>query len=574
MNSSNTFDSLSEEQVSEQAVTGEPSFGDILSQFEHEHEQEKREQTIHGTVVAVNEEAVIVDIGRKQEGTVPLAALKDAHGPIVLKAGDPIQVTITGRDEEGYYTLSPFKVKRPFDWSGLEKAFQEKATIAGTVAEVVKGGLRVDVGARAFLPASRSGARDMAEMEKLVGQEIQCRITKLDVAKEDVVVDRRVILEEHESQRKAQIFESLTEGKVVHGHVRTITDFGAFIDLGGVDGLLHVSDMSWNKVGKPADVVSVGDSVEVKILKIDRANRRISLGMKQLQPDPWSRALETLKQGDRVKGKVVRLAEFGAFVELLPGVDGLIHLSEMSWSKKVRKPADILKVGDEVEVLVLGVNTGEKRISLGLKQALGDPWENAEKRFPLGSIIEGKVLNLAKFGAFVDLGDGIEGMIHVGDITNEKRLDHPRDLLQVGQQVRASVLELDRERRRIRLGMKQLEPTAVDKWIAEHQVGETLSGRIVHVDHDTVKVEVGEGVVGFYRIPKEPKKEPEAPVVKPERPKADLGALTAMLANRWKEGAASTETAEAAPKFRSGQVRAFKINAMDAQKKRIDVEPT
>lgn len=546
----------------------EPSaFGAILTEFEQEHKTSATE-SLHGTVITVGPEFVVVDIGRKMEGVLPVANFTDAKGNVKIKAGDVLDVVIRGRNAEGYYELSTLHVKRPTDWTGFEKAFAEKSVIAGTVTEAVKGGLRVDVGVIAFLPASRSGARDPIEMEKLVGQEIRCRITKLDTADEDIVVDRRSVLEEENAAAKERAFASLTEGSVMHGTVRTLMDFGAFVDLGGVDGLLHISDISWNRVAKVTDMLSVGDSVEVKVLKIDPASKRISLGMKQLTPDPWTLATQNLKAGDRIKGKVVRLADFGAFVEVAPGVDGLIPLSSMAWGKRVRKPGDVVKVGDIVEVVVAEVKPADKRISLSLKEALGDPWEDVESKFPVGRVVEtATVTNMAKFGAFVDLGEGIEGMIHIADITSEKRLEHPKEMMATGQKVRALVLEVDKERRRIRLGMKQLEPTVVDKFIAEHKVGETLSGRVISATNEMAKIEVAEGIAATCRLPKDQPKGGDAAAAAAS--KVDLSSMTAMLSARWKQGGAGESNAA---RLRTGEVRSFRISMLDAAAKRIEVE--
>lgn len=549
------------------ASQSDASFGDILFQFEQEHQPDLRGgETVQGTVVAITGDKIYVDVGRKMEGLLLIEAAK-AAGLTKLEKGTPLIVMVTGRDEEGYYLLSTQKVEVPKDWSALEAAHKEKHTIVGRVVEAIKGGLRVDVGVRAFMPASRSGARDQAELEKLIGQEIQCRITKLDTAKEDVVVDRRVVLEEEAAKAKHQRFAQLNEGDVVRGTVRTVTDFGAFVDLGGFDGLLHVADMSWGRVGKPGDVVKPGDSIEVKVLKVNRETRKIALGLKQLSPDPWTVAGEKYKVGDRAKGIVSRLTDFGAFVELDPGIDGLIHLSEMSWSKKVRKPADVVKVGDQVETVVLAVNPAEHRIGLGLKQALGDPWEEAQKKYGVGSTVDGTVTSLQKFGAFVDLGDGIEGMIHIGDISREKRLEHPNEVLKVSQQVRAQVLEVDKSRRRIRLGMKQLEPTSVDEYISEHQSGEVVSGRLIEVSGGRARVELGEGVFATCRM-KEAVKESRAQNGGESR--ADLSAMTAMLSARWKAG---TGSGAAGPEqVRPGQVRSFRITLLDPAHKKIEVE--
>jgi small subunit ribosomal protein S1 len=538
------------------AMTQDTSFGDILSEFEQTHHADGG--TVEGTVVSVTPDGAFVDLGRKTDGVLPPVP------GVELKPGMKVLVSIRGRDDEGNYLLSTIKVEIPKDWTALEKAFAEKRTIAGKVLQVVKGGLRVDVGVPAFMPASRSGAREQAEMEKLVDQEIECRITKLDTTEEDVVVDRRVVLEEREREARREAFDKLQEGAVVSGTVRTLTDFGAFVDLGGVDGLLHVTDMAYARNVKPSDIVKAGDNVEVKILKINRETRKIALGLKQLAPDPWSLVAGKYPQGARVQGKVSRVTDFGAFVELEQGIEGLIHVSEMSWSKKNVKAADIVKPGEVVEVVVLGVNPADKRIALGLKQALGDPWEDAVKKYPVGATAEGPVTSLAKFGAFVDLGGGVEGMIHIGDISREKRLNHPSEVLKVGQVVKAQVLEADRERRRFKLGMKQLEPTSIDEYLAERRVGESVSGRIVDVSGGRAKVELGEGVTASVKIPEQRQESNEG------AGKADLSAMTAMLSQKWKSGGAGSGTAAEAP--RAGQIRSFKIAKIDAAAKKIELD--
>jgi len=543
--------------------TGE-SFGDLLSQFEQSHSH-KSHEGLEGTVVAVTSDSVLVDIGFKTEGILPLADFQSAGESV--KPGDKLVVTIKGRDPEGYYQLSKLRVERPKDWSSLEKAFADKAAISGVVTGVVKGGLSVDVGVRAFMPASRSGGKDAAEMEKLVGQEISCRIIKLDVADEDVVVDRRAILEEEDRAAKERRYTEVKEGDIVNGTVRSLTDYGAFVDIGGVDALLHVADISWGRVNKPADVLTVGQQVEAKVLKVDPAKRRISLGMKQLQPHPWALVAEKYKVGDRVHGSVTRVADFGAFVELEKGVEGLIHLSEMSWSKKVRKPSDVVKPGEQVDVVILGVNPGERRISLGLKQALGDPWADVPQKFPAGAIVEGTVTSLQKFGLFVQLTEGVEGMIHIGDISAEKRINHPQEVVKMGQVVKALVLECDLERRRLRLGMKQLVPTSLDEYIAEHKEGDLVTGRISEVSGGRARVELGEGVHGSCRMT-----ESEAAAVEPAatESKNDLSSLSSMLEAKWKGGGQSASSKREAA--RTGQIRTFRIAKLDVGGKRIDLE--
>jgi small subunit ribosomal protein S1 len=511
------------------------SFGDILSQYEQSHSHrtasEEGRKQLEGTVVAITGENVFLDIGYKIEGTVPLAEFQ-ASGETV-KPGDKMPVSIKGRGPDGYYELTRLKVERPKDWSSLERAFTEKAAILGIVSAAVKGGLSVDVGVRAFMPASRSGVRDAAEMEKLVGQEIRCRIIKLDIADEDVVVDRRSVLEDEERVEKDKRYGQVKEGDTVQGTVRSLTDYGAFVDIGGVDALLHVADISWSRINKPADVLKVGDQVVARVLKVDPAKKRISLGLKQLLPHPWDLAAEKYKTGDRVQGSVTRVADFGAFVELEKGIEGLVHLSEMSWSKKVRRPADVVKPGDQVEVVVLGVNAADRRISLGLKQALGDPWADAAKQLSVGSVVEGPITSIQKFGAFVQVAEGVEGMVHVGDISADKRINHPQDVVKVGQVVKAQVLELDTAKRRLRLGMKQLIPTSLDEYIAEHKEGDVVTGRMTDVAGGRAKVELGEGVHATCRLTAEAPKEIAKPAAEN---KANLSSLTSMLQARWKGG--------------------------------------
>src|SRR6185437_9009626 len=415
------------------AESGEP-FGALLSQFERSHTTKNAEGLREGTVVSVSADSVFIDLGFKTEG---------------VKPGDKLQVTIKGRDLEGYYLLTRSKAARPADWAALERAFAARSTIVGTVTGVVKGGLSVDVGVRAFMPASRSGVRDAAELEKLVEQEIRCRIIKLDAADEDVVVDRRVIAEEEERAGRERRFAEIKEGETVRGTVRSLAEYGAFVDIGGVEALLHVAEIAWTRISKPSDVLDVGQEIEAIVLKVDPDKNRISLGMKQLQAHPWDAVPGKYTVGERVRGTVIRLTDFGAFVEIEPGIEGLIHISEMSWAKKVRRPSDMLKPGENVEAVILGVNAGERRISLGLKQALGDPWADVPRKFPVGSVVQGTVISVQKFGAFVQVAEGVEGMIHIGDMSAEKRINHPQEVVKMGQPVKSQVLEVDTERRRL-----------------------------------------------------------------------------------------------------------------------------
>src|ERR1700685_2546073 len=439
------------------------SFEDIFSEYEQSHSRksESGSQRREGTVIAVTADSIVLDIGFKTEGVLPLTAFPADKPP---RPGDKIQVTVKGRDPEGYYELTRGKIERVTDWESLEKAFAEKSTIIGTVTGVVKGGFSVEIGVRAFMPASRSATHDAAELEKLVEQEIRCRIIKLDVDDEDVVVDRRAIAEDEERAGKGRRFSELKEGDTVQGEVRSLTDYGAFVDIGGADALLHIGEISWRRINKPSDVLSTGQQIEAVIIKIDSDKRRIAISLKQLQPHPWDAVAEKFKAGERVRGTITRLTDFGAFVEIDPGIEGLIHISEMSWAKRVRTPADVVKPGETVEAVILGVNAAERRISLGLKQALGDPWAGAAEKFAPGAVIEGPVTNLTKFGAFVQLTEGVEGMIHISEISAEKRINHPQEVLRVGQIVKAQVLAVDTGKRQLRLGIKQLVPSGLDEY--------------------------------------------------------------------------------------------------------------
>ena len=575
------------------------SFADLLNDYErsHSHKSEPGQQQLQGTVVSLSADQVFLDIGYKTEGVLPRSAF--ANNAEAVKPGDSFPVSVTGRNTERYYELSRFKVAQPRDWSSLEAAFQQKLAIVGTVTEVRKGGVTVDVGVRAFMPASRSGTKDAAELEKLVGTEITCRITKLDVMDEDVVVDRRVVLEEQARGLTEARREELKEGAIVTGTVRTLMPYGAFIDLGGIDGLLHVSDISFARVAKPEDVLVVGQELQLKILKIDPGTQKISLGLKQLQPEPWLTAPGRLAVNQRITGTVTRLADFGAFVEIEPGIKGLIHISEMSYGKKLRHPSDLLKQGDRVDAVILGIKPPTEsqsgRISLGLKQTLADPWIDVERAFPVGSSITGPVTKLMNFGAFVQLTDGVEGLVHISEITAERRLNHPSEVLREGQIVKAQILAIDPEKRQIKLSMKQLVPGDIDEYIAEHKPGDTVSGRVVEISGSLAQIELGDGIRATCRIqpgvaaqaasappqvaegapparpvPASPQVAAQAASAAPQVPKLDLSSLSSQLKSRWK---GNTPAPSAKPEaLAEGQIRTFKITKLDAEAKMIEVE--
>jgi small subunit ribosomal protein S1 len=539
------------------------SFGDAFAEFERSNQRKAEDgKQIDATVVTLDTENVVLDIGFKTEGI--LARSTFPNNAEDVKVGDRMLVSVRGRSE-GYYELSRIRVAQPTDWTSLQQAFAEKTPVSGVVTGVVKGGITVDVGVRAFMPASRTGTRDAAEMEKLVGQTITCNIIKLDTEEQDVVVDRRSIVEAEAKEHEAARFATLREGDIVSGTVRSLASYGAFVDLGGIDGLLHVSDISWTRINAPEDVLEVGQQLTLKILKVDADAKRISLGLKQLEAEPWDGAAERYIAGQRVTGTVTRLMDFGAFVELEPGVEGMVHVSEMSWVKKVRKPEDILKVGEQVEVAVLKVDVAEKRISLGLKQTLGDPWSDVALKFPVGSQIEGPVTQLMKFGAFVQIAEGIEGLVHISEMVADKRVNHPSDEVRIGQVVKAQVLAIDAEKRQIKLSMKQLLPTGLGEYLEEHKVGDAVSGRVVDVRGDVAFIELGEGIVASCKIAA------AAPVEeKLATGGLDLSALTSMLNNKWKTGAPAPGSA---PELLStGQIRSFKIKTLDQEAKKIEIE--
>lgn len=560
----NNLENTQPENDATETIVSEGSFGDILEAFEESHVAVKTGATVKGKVVALLETRALIDIGQKSEGVLDLTSLT-REPP---KIGDELTVTVSGRTDDGALALSIGEVAAPKDWSAIETAFAEGKTVTGTVTGQVKGGLTVDIGSRAFMPASRSGTRDISDLHTLLGKEIQCRIIKLDIEKEDVVVDRRVVIEEELKKVRAEALDRIELGSVVQGTVRSVMEYGAFVDIGGIDGLLHVTEISYGKVANPAEVLKVGDGLTVKVIKKDPKHNKISLSLKQTQADPWSDVAEKFTKESRVKGTVVRLAEFGAFVELEPGIEGLIHLSEMSWSKKIHKPSDVLNTGDSVEVVVLDVKPGQRRIALGLKQALGDPWAEVPNKYPVGAIVEGKITNLAKFGAFVELEEGIEAMIHIGDLASETRIEHPQEVVKSGETVRAQVLSVEADKRRIRLGTRQLVPTPADEFIKEHKVGDTVTGRIVEIRGQKANVELGERVSARCTLPGAKEKQEKS---KDSQSHASIQDLGAQLANRWKQGGSLADEKKQGG-TRLGQVSRFKIVAMDPEKKSIELE--
>jgi small subunit ribosomal protein S1 len=455
-------------------------------------------ETVQAKVVKLTDTEVLVDVGLKCEGAIPRSEFLTADGQLTVAPGDTVDVWIERyNEEEGTVSISYQKAFRRKVWEDIEQAFQQQTTIQGRVLERIKGGLAVDIGIRAFLPGSHADVRPHFHLDSLLGQEIPCKIIKLNRKRSNAVVSRRLALEEREQQRKARLLEQLQEGAVLEGQVKNLTDYGVFVDLGGMDGLLHITDLSWGRVGHPSEVVQPGQELKVKVLKYDPEKQRISLGLKQLCPDPWEQVPATYRVGSRVKGRVVGVVDYGVFVELEPGVEGLVHISEMSWSRRLKHPSKLLKAGDEVEAAVLEVNAAQRRISLSLKHTLPDPWAGLSERYSVGTVVEGRVRNLTDFGAFVEIEEGVDGLIHVSNLSWGKDVKHPSEVLKKGQRVEVVILNLDPDKRRLSLGLKQLQPDDWEEFCARTQVGDVVRGRVSRMASFGAFVEIEEGVEGL-----------------------------------------------------------------------------
>jgi small subunit ribosomal protein S1 len=469
-------------------------------------------EVVRGVVLRVSESEVIVDVGYKSEGMIAIEEFRDENGEISVKPDDSVDVLIEKtEDREGYVVLSKEKAEKMKVWDEVERAYQERRVVTGRVIERVKGGLAVDIGVRAFLPGSQVDMRPVRNLDALRGQELRMRVIKVNKKRGNIVLSRKAVLEEENAEKKQETLATLEEGKVLDGVVKNITEYGAFVDLGGIDGLLHITDMSWGRINHPNEVLNVGDEIRVVVLKFDRESERVSLGMKQLQADPWTTATIKYPVGARVKGRVVSLTDYGAFVELEQGVEGLIHVSEMSWSKKIKHPSKILSVNQEVECQVLGIDQEAHRISLGLKQVEANPWEQLAEKYPIGAKITGKVRNLTEFGAFVEVEEGIDGLIHISDLSWTKRVKHPSEVLKKGDTVEAVVLNIDAENQRLSLGLKQLATDVWEDYLASHGVGDVVEGKIVRLTSFGAFVELAEGVEGLVHVSELDEKRVERP---------------------------------------------------------------
>jgi small subunit ribosomal protein S1 len=487
----------------------EEDYGQLIDDYGHLAPLAEGE-LLRGTVLSVTDTDVIVDVGYKSEGIVPLSQFVQPDGSVQVKPGDEIDVMVDrhGQQVDGYILLSHTRAVRIRAWENLDRAHREGLLISGRVLRRTKGGLAVDVGVEAFLPASHVDIRPVRDLDSLIGQDIAVKVVKLNRRRGNVVVSRKLALEEELAQRKQATLAVLEEGAIVTGIVKNLTDYGAFIDLGGIDGLLHISDMSYGRINHPSELLAEGEPVTVKVLKLDRQRERISLGLKQLQPDPWESVAERYPVHSRVIGRVVSIADYGAFVELEPGVEGLIHVSEMTWSRRMKHPSKVVKVGDQVEAVVLEVKPRERRISLGIKQLEADPWTTVADRYSIGSVVEGRVRKLTDFGAFIEIEEGIDGLVHISDLSWTKRIKHPSEVLKKGQIAQAVILQIDPHNRRLSLGIKQLEPDAWETFFRTHQVGDLVRGRVTRVAAFGVFVELAPGVEGLCHNSEIPAGEP------------------------------------------------------------------
>jgi len=458
-------------------------------------------EVVKGTVLKVTDSEVVVDVGYKSEGLIAVQEFLDENGQVTVHPGDLVDVLLERtEDRDGYVVLSREKAEKMKIWDEVEKAYADRKVVIGRVIERIKGGLAVDIGVRAFLPGSQIDVRPVRNLDAMRGQELRMRVIKVNKKRGNIVLSRKVLLEEENAEKKKHTLDSLAEGKVLRGVVKNITDYGAFIDLGGIDGLLHITDMSWGRVSHPSEIFKVNDEVDVVVLKYDPATERVSLGHKQLMQDPWNDVADRYPVGARVQGKVVSLTDYGAFIELEPGVEGLIHVSEMSWSKRVKHPSKILNQGDSVEAMVLGVDPGARRISLGLKQVEANPWLELAEKYPVSSTITGKVRNLTEFGAFVEVEEGIDGLIHISDMSWSKRLKHPSEMLKKGDTVEAMVLNIDADNQRLSLGLKQLQTDIWDEFFSQNKVGDTVDGKVVRLTNFGAFVELAEGIEGLIHV--------------------------------------------------------------------------
>lgn len=457
-------------------------------------------EVVEGKVVQINLDMVMVDVGWKTEGYIPAKELRDEEGNISIAVGDRVEVLVDRRDGDGNLVLSKDKAARLKIWDDVKYACENNTTMTGTIVERVKGGLSVDIGIPAFLPGSQVDIRPIRDLDQFVGQKLSFNIIKYDRKRNNVVLSRRAILEKQREEEKRVTLENIQEGKIVEGTIKNITDYGIFIDLGGIDGLLHITDISWGRISRPADNFSKGQKIAVKVLSFDRERERVALGLKQLTENPWETIHEKYPVGSIMTGRVVNLTDYGAFVELEPGVEGLVHISEMFWTREIRHPSKVLSPGQQVQVMVLEVKTDEKRISLGLKQTMSNPWETLKEKYPVGTVIRGVVRNITNFGVFVGIEDGIDGLIHLSDISWTQKVKHPADVFKKGQEIEAMVLNVDVENEKFSLGVKQIEKNPWEEFTSKYGPGAVINGKVTNITDFGIFVEIEEGIEGLVHI--------------------------------------------------------------------------
>lgn len=495
-------DSAQNDSASKTTQNSAEDFGTLLQNFEAQSTLTPGE-IVKGRVLKVSDRGVIIDIGFKSEGIVPLEEFLDpADGKVLVQPNDRVEVMIKQLENtEGYVELSRAEAVHLQCWDLIEKAFNSKENLRGRVLERIKGGLKVDLGGiSGFLPGSQVDIKPVRNLDAWKGKEIPIRVLKVNRRRSNIVLSHKVVIEEEANKKKSTVLEQLEEGVVLDGKIKNITDYGVFVDLGGIDGLLHVTDISWGRIQNPKDIFKVDDSIQVKILKFDKEHEKVSLGYKQLSPDPWDTVEERYPIGARVTGKVVSIIDYGAFVEIEEGVEGLVHISEMTWSKRTKHPAKLVSVGQPIEAVVLNIDTKGKRISLGLKQVLSNPWDSIAERYTIGSKVSGRVRNLTDFGAFIELEDGIDGLVHVSDISWTKRVKHPSEVLKKGQQVEAIITALEPGKARISLSIKDLEPNAWDKFFRTYNVGDVVKGKVARFANFGAFVELEGGIEGLCHI--------------------------------------------------------------------------
>jgi len=504
-------ESTEEEEIEKDSVTGE-SMAELMDLYEESFKRFAEGEVVNGKIISVDKDHVLVDIGYKSEGQIRIREFEE-DGVIKAEVGDTVEVMVEWWDDENeVVVLSKEKAEKVKVWDDIKKRHEADETIVGTITSRVKGGFSVDIGVQAFLPGSQADLRPIRNLDEMVGKDFEFKILKYNRKRSNIVLSRRVLLEEEREEKRTKTLSSIHEGKVVSGIVKNLTEYGVFVDLGGVDGLLHITDISWGRVKHPSELFSVGDEIEVKILSLDLERERVSLGMKQLTEDPWASAVEKYPVGSRISGKVVSLTDYGAFVELEEGIEGLIHVSEMSWTRKIRHPSKVVSVGEVVDSVVLDIKPENRRISLGMKQAAPNPWDVISDKYPVGTTIEGKIKNITDFGLFIGIDEGIDGLVHISDISWTKRIKHPSEIYKKGDMIQAIVLEIDKTQERFSLGVKQLQTDPWDTVAERYEVGKEITGTVTNVTDFGVFVELEEGIEGLVHVSEISKEKIKTPV--------------------------------------------------------------